>query len=117
LDTRPGLPVGDNVNNTPLDPGQEFHLKVTGAGGVPAENVGAVVLNVTVTQPAEAGFLTVFPGGETAPNASNLNFVAGQDVPNLVIAKVGANGEVWIKNGTTVGTTHVIVDAVGYMPV
>ena len=67
-------------------------LDVTGVGGVPASGVSAVILNVTVTGPAAGGFVTVHPGGEARPASSNLNFVAGQTIPNLVVAKVGAGG-------------------------
>ena len=49
----------------------------------------AVTLNVTVTDPLFAGYLTVYPCGSEVPLASNLNFVAGQTVPNLVTVKVG----------------------------
>ena len=65
---------------------------VTGRGGVPASGVGAVALNVTVTNPTAPSFLTVWPTGDTAPLASNLNYLPGQTVPNLVIAKVGTGG-------------------------
>src|SRR5258707_4837659 len=47
----------------------------------------AAVLNVTVVDAAAPGFVTVFPCGAPQPLASNLNFVAGQTVPNAVIAK------------------------------
>ncbi len=66
--------------------GQTIALSVLGQGGVPASGVGAVVLNVTVTQRTAPGILIVYPDGVTRPNSSNLNFVAGQTVPNLVIA-------------------------------
>src|SRR4051794_36970137 len=61
---------------------------VAGRGGVPVDAV-AVVLNVTVAGALGAGFLTVWPCGSTMPLASNLNFVAGQVVPNAVLSKVG----------------------------
>lgn len=86
---------------------------VVGVGGVPAAGVSAVVLNVTVTQPtAGESFLTVFPTGATRPLTSNLNFSAGRSVPNLVIAKVGADGKVSVYNHA--GTTDVILDVVGW---
>jgi hypothetical protein len=47
------------------------------------------------------------------PLASNLNFVANQTIPNLVIAKVGTNGQVEFYNGSS-GTTHVVVDVMGW---
>jgi hypothetical protein len=87
--------------------------QVTGRAGVPADFVGAVVLNVTVVGPTAAGYLTVYPTGGAVPNASNLNFTAGQVVPNLVVAKVGTGGKVSIKNGSP-GATNVIADVAGY---
>jgi hypothetical protein len=90
LDTRAGVgaPVaGVGAHGT-------VHLKVTGRGGVPASGVSAVVLNVTVTGPAQTGFVTVYGAGATRPGVSDLNFVKGQTVPNLVIAPVGTGGVV-----------------------
>ena len=79
---------------------------------MPAVGVDAVVLNVTVTQPTAQGFLTVFPSGTAWPLASNLNFLPNQTIPNLVVAKVGADGKVSIYNHA--GASHVIFDVVGW---
>ena len=87
-------------------------VKVTGRGGVPASGVSAVVLNVTAVEPTKGGFVTVYgPGGR--PTVSNLNFVAGQTVPNLVIVPVSATGTVKLFNGSA-GTTHLLADVAGY---
>src|SRR5206468_1704194 len=80
-------------------------------GGVPATGAGAVVLNVAVTNPTAASFLTLFPSGTTRPVASNLNFLTGETVPNLVVAKVGANGKVSVYNNY--GATDVVIDVQG----
>ena len=48
LDTRNGT----GGTNARLGAGQTIDLDVTGTGGVPADHVGAVVLNVTVVDPA-----------------------------------------------------------------
>ncbi len=106
LDTRTGTA-------TPMQPGATLALKVEGAGAIPASGVTAVVLNTTVTQPTATGYLTVWPGGTTMPGASNLNFLAGQSVPNLVVVQVGPNGYVDFYNGSA-GTVHLIVDVSGY---
>ena len=103
LDTRGGAPIG---------PLSARPLAVTGAGGVPATGVSAVVLNVTATEPTAETFLTVYPSGMTRPLASNLNVMAGQTVPNLVMAKVGPDGRVALYNHS--GTAHVVVDVVGW---
>jgi hypothetical protein len=115
-DTRPGQVTVDGqfAATGAVGPGGQLVVKVTGRGGVPATGAKAVVLNVTAVEPTGAGFFTVYPTGETRPLASNLNFAAGQTVPNLVVAKIGAEGQVTIYNA--IGSTHVIVDVMGWFP-
>jgi hypothetical protein len=67
---------------------------------------------VTVDKPTGPSFLTVFPAGATLPTVSNLNFVANSTVPNLVVVKIGAAGQVSIFNQS--GKVHVIADVAGY---
>ncbi len=87
-------------------------LTVRGGGrGIPAD-ASAVALNVTVTEPSAAGFLTVWPTGAARPTASNLNFEAGQTVPNMVTARIGTDGRIDIASNQ--GCPHVIVDIAGY---
>jgi hypothetical protein len=71
----------------------------------------AAILNVTTTNATAPSFLTVYPGG-TRPTASDLNFVAGQTIPNLALATLSASGTVTIYNNT--GATDVVVDLVGW---
>ncbi len=68
-------------------------------------------MNVTVTEPTSPSYLTIYPTGTNRPLASNLNYVGGQTVPNLVVAKIGAEGRVSAFNAF--GATHVIFDVVG----
>lgn len=96
----------------PLGAGATLPLQVTGRGGVPASGVSAVVLNVTVTQPTTESWLTARPAGVARPVASNLNYVAGQTVPNQVVVKVGDGGQVDLFNG--LGSAHVIADVAGW---
>ncbi len=72
----------------------------------------AVVLNITVTDTTTASFLTLWPDGTAQPLASDLNWVAGDTLPNLIVVKLGANGSIDFYNGF--GTTDVIVDVVGW---
>ncbi|MBJ7609341.1 MAG: Ig-like domain repeat protein [Candidatus Dormibacteraeota bacterium] len=110
----------DTRSNTgasgPVPAHGQVALQVAGKGGVPASGVSAVVLNVTVTGPQADGWITVYASGTTAPTASNLNFVAGQTVPNLVIAPVGSDGKVILANGSggAGGTVQLIADVAGY---
>ena len=56
-----------------------------------------------------ATYVTVYPCG-SRPDASNLNFVSGQTIPNSVIAPVSANGEVCFY---VYGTAHLLADVSG----
>ena len=87
LDTR-------NVGGKQLVSGETRDLAILNNGGVPASNVSAVVLNVTVTDTTGTGYLTVFPSAAGRPTASNLNWTPGLTIPNLVTVKVGTNGSV-----------------------
>jgi hypothetical protein len=109
LDTRSGVgaPLGE------VAAGGVVNLQVTDALGIPATGVAAVVLNVTVISMASPGYITVYPDGAPRPTTSNLNFTAGQIVPNLVVAKVGAGGRVNLFNGST-GSVHLVADVSGY---
>jgi Fibronectin type III domain/Carbohydrate binding domain len=93
--------------------GSVTELQVTGRHGVPVD-ASAVVLNVTVTDPKAAGYVTVWPCGSPQPNASNLNFDTGVTIPNAVITKIGAGGKVCL---FTTAATHLITDINGYQPV
>lgn len=86
-------------------------VPVTGRAGVPASGVGTVVLNVTVTEPATGGYVTAWPTGTTKPNASVLNYVRGQTIPNLVTVRPGADGTVSLH---VTGRTHLVVDVQGW---
>ncbi len=116
LDTRPGSSTIDGVavGGGRVFAGQTLDLQVAGRGGVPPTGVSAVVVNVTAVDPTSGTYLTVFPDGAARPLASNLNPSVGQTVPNLVIAKVGTNGQISIYNDS--GTVHLLVDVFGWLP-
>ncbi|HVS05259.1 MAG TPA: choice-of-anchor D domain-containing protein [Candidatus Dormibacteraeota bacterium] len=87
-------------------------VQLTGRGNVPVSGVSAVVLNVTVTNPSAPSYLTVFPTGGAVPIVSNLNFSAGQTVPNRVVVMVGTGGKVTFFNAA--GTVDVVADIGGW---
>lgn len=117
MDTRTGETTVDGqfLGAGAIGVGEERHLRVIDRAGIPVANVGAVALNVTVTNPTANGYLTVYPSGVERPTASNLNFSAGQTVANMVIVPVGANGEVSLFNFA--GRTDVVVDVLGWFPI
>lgn len=106
--------LNTRTNHHPLAGHGTLDLAVTGHGGVPATNVAAVVLNLTAVNPTAAGFLTMYPQGVARPVTSNLNFVAGPPVANLVSSKLGATGQVSIYNGSG-RAVDVIADVAGYI--
>lgn len=110
LDTRNG--TGGFVG--PLAAGQTINLPLLNRGGVPANGVAAIIMNVTETGSIAPGYLTVYPTGTARPPTSNLNFLAGQTVPNLVEVPIGLGGQVSIVNASA-GSTHVIADVAGYV--
>ncbi len=110
LDTRDGTGVaGRRVG--PLGIGQVLELDVTGTAGVPDTGAAAVVLNVTVTDAARDGYVTVYPCGDARPVASNVNFRSGVDTANQVTAKVGRDGLVCF---FTAATTQLVADVSGW---
>jgi PKD repeat protein len=104
--------IADTRGNGQFGPAQTASLQVTGAGGLPPDGVSAVVLNVTAVDESTAGFVTVFPAGAMLPVASNLNWTAGDTVPNRVIVRVGTGGMVSFYNG--LGFADLVVDVNGY---
>ncbi len=114
LDTRPSGQTVDGLHRAvgPIAANTMYQLPIAGRAGVPP-TASSVVLNVTAVAPAGGGYVTVFPCGESLPNASNLNFAAGDVIPNSVFAKVGAAGSVCLFVSTT---TNLLVDVSGFFP-
>ena len=108
LDTRNGTGAPAAM----VGPGATIDLTVTGAGGVPSTGVEAVVLNVTATNATAPSYVTAWPKGASQPVASNLNFVAGQTVPNRVVVKVGTGGMITLFNAA--GSVDLVADVNGW---
>ncbi|AUG79316.1 N-acetylmuramoyl-L-alanine amidase [Kitasatospora sp. MMS16-BH015] len=108
LDTRNG--TGARLGK--VGPFSTVRIKVAGQGGVPADAVAAA-LNVTATGTEQGGFITAYPVGKDRPGTSNVNYVAGQTVPNLTITPIGQDGEVEFYNGSR-GSVDLVADITGY---
>jgi PKD domain len=115
LDTRNGTGVA-SAGQVPA--GQTVKLKikdaVSGGATIPAD-VSAVVLNLTVTNAHGSGFVTAYADDTgPAPITSNVNYAAGQTVPNLVIVPV-VDGYVDLLNGgKSAGAIDLVADVSGY---
>jgi len=111
--------VFDTRSTSRVSPGAPHEFDFTGvtdtngATLVPVTGVDAVILNVTVSRGVGAGFLTVWPCGTPQPATSSLNYRMSQDIPNLVIAKVGADGRVCF--ASNLAAVDVIADLNGWI--
>jgi parallel beta-helix repeat protein len=112
LDTR----NGNGAPKARVAAGASVNLQVTGRGPVPSSGVSAVVLNVTVVGPSATGYLTVYPTAGTRPATSNIDFVAAQTVPNLVVVPIGAGGKVTIQNNSG-GSADILADVSGWFAI
>jgi len=90
--------------------GQEQSFTVPLSSVVPA-GAQAVLVNVTVTDPVAGGYVTAYPCGAAVPLASNLNFSAGQTVPNLATVKIGTDRSICFYAKVP---THLVVDLEGW---
>ena len=117
FDTRDAGPAGF------VPAGGQIAVPVLGEAGVPEDGVAAVVVNLTGTEAAAAGFVTGWSGDGPMPTASILNLSGpGHTAPNLAILPVGADGAIrffsqsgahllgdvtgWITDDTAVASTN-----------
>ena len=117
-DTRVGQPVSFPAAKQRIAGGDVLVMPVAGAFAVPAD-AQAVVLNVTAVAPVAPGHFRVFPCDSAVPNASHLNFAAGQTVANTVVVAPGANGGVTPGGAVcilTTATADIVVDLTGWFP-
>jgi hypothetical protein len=108
MDSRTGI----GTAGRPWGSGEVRNAVVAGRGSLPA-NATAVIANMTATNTTAWGFLSAWPAGAAQPTSSNVNFLAGQNVPNLVMLQLGAGGSLSIANGP--GSANIILDVMGYV--
>ena len=95
----------------PVGGANVLQVQIAGLPAVtPATGVGAVSLNLTVTDPVAPGFLTVYPCGPRAL-VSNINYSTGDTVANAVITPVSTNGSICIFSSAD---ADVVVDINGW---
>ena len=90
--------------------GHESEIPLAGLFDIPSAP-GAVAVNVTVTQPDNAGWLVAYPCGSARPLASTINFNAGDTVANLSISGLGTNGKLCLWSTAAV---QVVIDTQGW---
>jgi N-acetylneuraminic acid mutarotase len=88
-----------------------------GVCGIPS-TATAVSVNLTVTQPAARGHLTLYPGDAGGPPlTSSINFAPGLTRASNAVVRLGMNGvnsgTIYVKNGSA-GSVHLVLDVNGY---
>ncbi len=108
LDTRDAARSPTGVAQ-PLVPGQTLVADLSNQPDAPA-SATAVLLNVTSTDPAAAGYVRAFPCG-AEPETSTVNFEPGQTAANLAVVRLAADRRVCF---TSYVPTNLVVDVSGW---
>lgn len=98
---------------TRLEAGQEIIVDLSVVGIDFPPRPAAVAVTITAVDPANDGFLTLYPAGGARPNASAVNFAAGKTTTNSLMAPVNDEGKVAIYSHAN---TDVVLDVHGYYP-
>ena len=96
-----------------LQPQELRTFDPAGGCGIPA-TARALVLNLTVIQPAASGHVTLFPAGTSTPSTSTINFAAGQVRANNAVIPLDVDTGAFVAKNGSHGTVHVVVDVTGY---
>ncbi len=116
VDTRNaiGVPTGRIAPSTPLQVevhGAQLDAGTSSGSLTVPDDASAVAMNVTIVGASSSGFATVWPCDASRPNASNVNFTAGQNRANSVIAPIGVDGTVCVHVSAS---ADIIVDVAGW---
>jgi hypothetical protein len=111
VDTRgPNGPLGGPA----LMPMTTRDFPIRGNCGIPP-SARSVALNVTVTGTTSFGDLRIYPAGGAPPTSSTINWSTGKTRANNAIFELGnASGGLSVWCVMFAGSTHVILDVVGY---
>ena len=111
MDTRDSQAVLNlGSGGAPLAAGSTHEVSLAGVRGIPSGAV-AMSINVTATDSADAGYITIWPCTATRPTVSALNAAAGVTVANGIQAQLSSRGSLCIY---TQNATHLIIDVNGY---
>lgn len=102
----------------PITSGAPFNFRVVGTCGVPL-GTAAVFLTVTSVSPTDGGYIVIYPKPGSAPGTSVVNVNPGERaLGNGGIFVVGTDPSLQLTAvyGTCcgLGTTHLVVDVMGY---
>jgi hypothetical protein len=115
IDTRTDPGPGGGAS-APLTGGQTRSFSVKGLCGIPS-NATAVSYKVSAVSPTGTGFMTLWPFGQTRPNASVLFFTTGSTIANGGIVPLTAGSpdlNAYAETAPAAMTVHMVVDVTGY---
>jgi len=116
LDTRTGSGDvtfdGTGQGDGQVPAGGVVHVQIAGRGDVP-DDAQAAIVNVTVVNPVEPGYVTLYPCTADVPTASTVNYFPGDVVPNGAVVDLSDDGELCI---FTLAATDVLLDVTGFVP-
>lgn len=75
------------------------------------ETASAVAINLAVVKAATSGYGTVWPCSDTMPTTANINYRAGENISNGVVAPIGDSGDICIFLSSP---GDVVIDVAGW---
>jgi hypothetical protein len=105
-----GIRIIDTRQTTAL--ASDSARTIANPASITADNP-TLVLNITVTDPADGGWVEAYPGSAALPTASIIDFASGETVPNLALVNTSDDNSFAVYNGSA-GTVDFVVDTSGY---
>jgi hypothetical protein len=97
-----------------LQPGADLTVAAAGKCGIPP-TATALIANVTVVNPAQPGFLTLYRADGALPLTSSINFPAGRTRANNALVGVSSDGTASLNvHLSSTGPADVVLDVSGY---
>jgi hypothetical protein len=106
------LHVIDTRNTVAGAVGSNKSLSLGTPAGITADNP-ALVLNVTTVSPSAGGYLRAYPGSQSPPGTSIVNFGTGETIAAMALVNTATQNNYVITN-VSGGTTDLIVVSLGY---
>jgi hypothetical protein len=105
--------VLDTRTGTPVTGGADRSVPVAGYNGVPV-GATAVIVNTTGVGASQPLNLEIYPtGNPPSPRTSTVSLHDGCPVSDLVVMRLGTGGAINLSASS--GSTHVVLDVVGYL--
>jgi hypothetical protein len=110
LDTRNGIGARKGIA---VPANGRITLQVAGSGNLPASNIEAAILNMTIRTSSAGGYITLYASDQQASYVASLSFDANVITAGLTIVPVSASGQVTIVNHSA-RPINLLGDSNGY---